>query len=60
MVGAFAFEAYNSRAEFAGGNTLIIAVGFTGSLVCGWFCAPFGAVKKTPTPVCAEIPIRFI
>ena len=37
MVGAFAFEAFKSRAEFAGGNTLIIAVGFAVSFVCGWF-----------------------
>jgi undecaprenyl-diphosphatase len=37
MVGAFAFEAYKSKAEFVGGNTLIIAVGFAVSFVCGWF-----------------------
>jgi undecaprenyl-diphosphatase len=37
MVGAFAFEAYKSKAEFAGGNTLIIAIGFAVSFVCGWF-----------------------
>ena len=37
MVGAFAFEAYKNRAEFTGGNTLIIAVGFAVSFVCGWF-----------------------
>jgi len=37
MVGAFTFEAYKSRAEFVGGNTLIIAVGFAVSFVCGWF-----------------------
>jgi undecaprenyl-diphosphatase len=37
MVGAFAFEAYKSRAEFAAGNTLLIAVGFAVSFVCGWF-----------------------
>ena len=37
MVGAFAFEAYKNRTEFTGGNTLIIAVGFAVSFVCGWF-----------------------
>jgi undecaprenyl-diphosphatase len=38
MVGAFAFEAFKNRAEFAGGgNTLLIAVGFAVSFVCGWF-----------------------
>jgi undecaprenyl-diphosphatase len=37
MVGAFAFEAYKSRAEFAAGNMLLIAVGFAVSFVCGWF-----------------------
>jgi len=37
MVGAFAFEAFKSRHEFAGGNTLIIAVGFAVSFICGWF-----------------------
>jgi undecaprenyl-diphosphatase len=37
MVGAFAFEAYKNRGEFTGGNTLIIAVGFAVSFICGWF-----------------------
>ena len=37
MVGAFAFEAYKNRTEFTGGNTLIIAIGFAVSFVCGWF-----------------------
>jgi undecaprenyl-diphosphatase len=37
MVGAFAFEAYKSRAEFAAGNMLLIAIGFAVSFVCGWF-----------------------
>ena len=37
MVGAFAFEAFKSRHEIAGGNALIIAVGFAVSFVCGWF-----------------------
>jgi undecaprenyl-diphosphatase len=39
MVGAFAFEAFKSRHELAGGgsNLLIIAVGFAVSFVCGWF-----------------------
>jgi len=37
MVGAFAFEAFKNRHEFAGGNVLIIAVGFAVSFVCGWF-----------------------
>jgi undecaprenyl-diphosphatase len=37
MVGAFVFEAYKSKAQFAGGNTLLIAVGFAVSFICGWF-----------------------
>jgi undecaprenyl-diphosphatase len=37
MVGAFAFEAYKSKAQFGGGNTMIIAIGFAVSFVCGWF-----------------------
>ena len=38
MVGAFAFEAFKNRHEFASGsNTLIIAIGFAVSFVCGWF-----------------------
>jgi undecaprenyl-diphosphatase len=37
MVGAFAYEAYKSKALLAGGNVLIIAVGFAVSFVCGWF-----------------------
>jgi undecaprenyl-diphosphatase len=36
MVGAFAYELYKSRAEMSGGNTLLIAVGFAASFVCGW------------------------
>jgi len=37
MVGAFAFEAFKSRAELAGGNMALIAIGFAVSFVCGWF-----------------------
>ena len=37
MVGAFAYEAYKSKAELAAGNLMIIAVGFAVSFVCGWF-----------------------
>ena len=37
MVGAFVFEAYKSKAQFGGGNGLIIAIGFAVSFVCGWF-----------------------
>jgi undecaprenyl-diphosphatase len=40
MVGAFAFEAFKSRHELAGGgagNLAIIAIGFAVSFVCGWF-----------------------
>jgi undecaprenyl-diphosphatase len=37
MVGAFAFEAYKSKAELVGGNMLIIAVGFAVSFISGWF-----------------------
>jgi len=37
MVGAFAFEAYKSKAQLGGGNVLIIAIGFAVSFVCGWF-----------------------
>jgi undecaprenyl-diphosphatase len=40
MVGAFAFEAFKSRHELAGGgagNIAIIAIGFAVSFVCGWF-----------------------
>lgn len=36
MVGAFAFEAYKSRAELAGGNIMLIAVGFITSFIFGW------------------------
>jgi undecaprenyl-diphosphatase len=36
MVGAFALEAFKSRADLAGGNVLIIAVGFITSFICGW------------------------
>jgi len=37
MLGAFAFEAYKSRAQLGGGNTLIVAVGFAVSFIAGWF-----------------------
>jgi undecaprenyl-diphosphatase len=38
MVGAFVFEAYKSRAELTGGgNTVLIAIGFAVSFICGWF-----------------------
>jgi undecaprenyl-diphosphatase len=37
MVGAFAYEAYKSKAQLAGGNMLIIAIGFAVSFICGWF-----------------------
>lgn len=36
MVGAFAYEAYKSRADFTSGNTLVIAVGFITSFIFGW------------------------
>jgi undecaprenyl-diphosphatase len=36
MVGVFALELYKSRADISGGNTLIIAVGFAASFICGW------------------------
>lgn len=36
MVGAFAYELYKSRTELTGGDTLVIAVGFAASFVCGW------------------------
>lgn len=36
MVGAFALEAFKSRAEFTSGSVLVIAVGFAASFVCGW------------------------
>jgi undecaprenyl-diphosphatase len=36
MIGAFADELYKSRAEMSGGNTMLIAVGFAASFVCGW------------------------
>jgi undecaprenyl-diphosphatase len=36
MIGAFAYELYKSRAEMTGGNTLLIAVGFIMSFICGW------------------------
>jgi undecaprenyl-diphosphatase len=36
MVGAFAYELYKSGAEFSGGDTLTVAVGFAASFVCGW------------------------
>jgi undecaprenyl-diphosphatase len=38
MVGAFAFEAFKNRHEFAAGSkTLLIAIGFAVSFICGWF-----------------------
>jgi undecaprenyl-diphosphatase len=36
MVGAFALELYKSRADMAGGNWLIVAVGFIASFIFGW------------------------
>jgi len=36
MVGAFAYEAYKSRAELAHGDILAIAVGFVFSFIFGW------------------------
>jgi undecaprenyl-diphosphatase len=36
MVGAFAYEAFKSRAELAHGNILAIAVGFIFSFIFGW------------------------
>ena len=36
MVGAFALELFKSRAEMAGGNVLIVAVGFATSFIFGW------------------------
>jgi undecaprenyl-diphosphatase len=36
MIGAFAFEAYKSRADLAHGNLLAIAVGFICSFIFGW------------------------
>ena len=36
MVGAFAYEAYKSRAELANGDTTAIAVGFAFSFIFGW------------------------
>ena len=36
MVGVFALEVYKSRADLAGDNLLIIAVGFITSFICGW------------------------
>jgi undecaprenyl-diphosphatase len=36
MVGAFAYEAYKSRADLAQGNMLAIAVGFMASFIFGW------------------------
>lgn len=37
MVGAFAYEAYKNKAELVGGNTMLIAIGFAVSFICGWF-----------------------
>jgi undecaprenyl-diphosphatase len=36
MVGAFAYEAYKSRAELANGDTTAIVVGFAFSFIFGW------------------------
>jgi len=36
MVGAFAYEAYKSKAELAHGNWTLIAVGFVCSFIFGW------------------------
>ncbi len=36
MVGAFAYEAYKSRADLTSGNTMVIAVGFAFSFIFGW------------------------
>jgi len=36
MVGAFAYEAYKSRADLTGGNATVIAVGFIFSFIFGW------------------------
>jgi undecaprenyl-diphosphatase len=36
MIGAFAFEAYKSRAELLHGNVTAIAVGFVFSFIFGW------------------------
>ncbi|HZY40864.1 MAG TPA: undecaprenyl-diphosphate phosphatase [Anaerolineae bacterium] len=36
MVGAFAYEAFKSRAELTSGNATVIAVGFIFSFIFGW------------------------
>jgi undecaprenyl-diphosphatase len=36
MIGAFAYELFKSRHDLAGGNVLLIAVGFVASFICGW------------------------
>jgi undecaprenyl-diphosphatase len=36
MIGAFAYETYKSRADLAGANVTLIAVGFIMSFICGW------------------------
>jgi len=36
MVGAFAYEAFKSRADLTSGNTIVIAVGFVFSFIFGW------------------------
>ncbi|HEU4659662.1 MAG TPA: undecaprenyl-diphosphate phosphatase [Pseudolabrys sp.] len=36
MVGAFAYEAYKSRAELTSGDTTVIAIGFVMSFIFGW------------------------
>ena len=37
MAGAFTYDLYKNWAQIAGGNTLIVAVGFITSFVAGWF-----------------------
>jgi undecaprenyl-diphosphatase len=37
MVGAFAYDLYKNHAEMTSGNTLLVAVGFATSFICGWF-----------------------
>jgi undecaprenyl-diphosphatase len=36
MVGAFTFDLYKNGAQMTGNNTLLIAVGFVASFICGW------------------------
>ncbi|MBI4274566.1 MAG: undecaprenyl-diphosphate phosphatase [Rhizobiales bacterium] len=37
MAGAFAYDLYKNIGQMNGGNTIIVAVGFATSFVCGWF-----------------------